>query len=200
MAAEEVATWATSGVYVMTNTRTGEQYVGSSLMCRVRWGDHIRRLRGRKHTSASLQAAWERDGAAAFTLEIVETVTDQGALREREEAWIARLHPKYNNTMPSDQKRVKPTPPPKPPKVRLHASGTRPRGLALRHLKAWRDLRLMAQAELAEKSGMSRSAITRAEKGDEPVNLANIRRIAKALKITTDELLYTSPEEGARDG
>lgn len=72
----------------------------------------------------------------------------------------------------------------------------KPRGLPLPYLKAWRVKRLMAQAEVAEKSGMSRSAITRAEQGDAAVNYANIRKIAAALGISTDELLR-APEEGA---
>lgn len=73
----------------------------------------------------------------------------------------------------------------------------RTRGRPLPYLRAWRGKRLMGQVELAEASGLARATIARAEKGDEAVNYSNIRKIAAALGITTDELLYEDPERGA---
>ncbi len=69
------------------------------------------------------------------------------------------------------------------------------RGRRLPYLRAWRDKKLMAQHELAEKSGLARATIARAEKGHEGVNYANIRKIAAALGISTDELL-SNPDGG----
>jgi transcriptional regulator with XRE-family HTH domain len=69
------------------------------------------------------------------------------------------------------------------------------RGRPLPHLKAWRMHKLMAQNELAERSGLARATIARAEKGDEVVGFANIRKLAEALGISADELLAPAPGE-----
>jgi transcriptional regulator with XRE-family HTH domain len=68
------------------------------------------------------------------------------------------------------------------------------RGLPLPYLKAWRIRKLLGQNELAEKSGLAKSTIARAERGDEVVGFANIRKLAKALRISTDDLLQKHPE------
>jgi transcriptional regulator with XRE-family HTH domain len=54
--------------------------------------------------------------------------------------------------------------------------------------------KLMAQNELAARTGLAKSTLARAERGDEVVNFANIRKLAEALGISTDELLHTNPE------
>lgn len=69
------------------------------------------------------------------------------------------------------------------------------RGLPLPYLRAWRMKKLLAQGELAEASGLARATIARAERGDEVVNFVNIRKLAAALGISPEELLYTSPGE-----
>lgn len=53
----------------------------------------------------------------------------------------------------------------------------------------------MAQKELAERSGLARTTLARAERGDEIVNFSSIRRLAEVLGISTDELLHTDPED-----
>lgn len=68
------------------------------------------------------------------------------------------------------------------------------RGRALPYLKEWRMRKLMGQNELATRSGLARATIARAEKGDEVVNFANIRKLAEALGISPDDLLR-NPEE-----
>ncbi len=73
------------------------------------------------------------------------------------------------------------------------------RGRPLPHLKAWRMHMLLGQAELARKVGLSKGTLARAERGDEVVSFANIRKLAEALGISTDELLTKEPDgEGAR--
>ena len=72
------------------------------------------------------------------------------------------------------------------------------RGHQLPYLKAWRLKRFIAQAELAQQSGVSKSTITRAERGDEVVGFANIRKLADALDITPEELLNHQPDEQAK--
>ena len=61
------------------------------------------------------------------------------------------------------------------------------------HLKAWRMYKLMAQNELAERSGLAKSTLARAERGDEVVNFANIRKLAEALGISPEDLLGSAP-------
>lgn len=55
--------------------------------------------------------------------------------------------------------------------------------------------KLMAQGELAQAGGLARATVARAERGDEIVNFANIRKLAVALGISPDDLIYTSPDE-----
>lgn len=69
------------------------------------------------------------------------------------------------------------------------------RGRPLPHLKAWRLKRFIGQAELARLAGLSKSTLARAERGDEVVSFANIRKLAEALAISADELLNTAPDE-----
>jgi transcriptional regulator with XRE-family HTH domain len=60
-------------------------------------------------------------------------------------------------------------------------------------LREWRDKKLLTQDELAEQSGVGRSTVARAEKGDLAVNYSNIRKLAAALGISP-EMLLQAPE------
>ena len=67
------------------------------------------------------------------------------------------------------------------------------RGRPLPYLKSWRIEKLMTQADLVERSGVGRATVVRAERGDEAISFANIRKLAEALGISTDELLHIEP-------
>ena len=67
------------------------------------------------------------------------------------------------------------------------------RGLPLPHLKAWRIKKFMGQSELADKAGLARATLTRAEQGDQVVSFVNIRKLAEVLEISPDDLL-SDPE------
>ena len=71
------------------------------------------------------------------------------------------------------------------------------RGRPLPHLKAWRMRRYMTQQMLAEHSGLAKATVTRAETGDNAVSFANIKKLADALGVTPDELVYTDPDADA---
>jgi transcriptional regulator with XRE-family HTH domain len=73
--------------------------------------------------------------------------------------------------------------------------GEQVRGRPLPHLKAWRIHKLLTQADLIAKSGVARATLVRAERGDEVVSFANIRKLAEALEISTDDLLQSDPEK-----
>jgi transcriptional regulator with XRE-family HTH domain len=69
----------------------------------------------------------------------------------------------------------------------------RPRGRKLPHLTAWREYRIMSGVELAHKADIGRSTIHRAETGQEIVSWLNIRKLAKALEITPEQLINEDP-------
>jgi transcriptional regulator with XRE-family HTH domain len=69
------------------------------------------------------------------------------------------------------------------------------RGLPLPYLKVWRMRKLIGQSELADMIGLARATVTRAERGDEVVSFANIRKLAEALGISANELLRRPPED-----
>jgi transcriptional regulator with XRE-family HTH domain len=71
------------------------------------------------------------------------------------------------------------------------------RGKPVPYLKAWRLRKNMAQSELASAAGVTRGTMARAERGDEVVSFANIRKIAEALGISVDDLLERDPESDA---
>jgi len=71
------------------------------------------------------------------------------------------------------------------------------RGFALPHLQRWRLNKYMTQADLINRSGVSRATVVRAERGGEIVSVANIKKIADALGITPDELVRVDPDASA---
>ena len=88
-----------SGVYAITNTVTGEQYVGLSDSLTNRQRIHWSALQRGKHHNKRLQTAWDAHGAEAFRFDILESFpygvnVFEGAQAELE--WIERLQPAYN--------------------------------------------------------------------------------------------------------
>ncbi len=96
------------GIYVITNTVTGEQYVGMSQNVAYRFWQHREMLRKGQHHNSLLQVAWNRDGEAAFLFEGLEEMppsTEQDwHLRNQEELrwlryaewqWQKKLNPAY---------------------------------------------------------------------------------------------------------
>lgn len=71
------------------------------------------------------------------------------------------------------------------------------RGKPLPFLKAWRLHKNLGQAELVGMVKLSKGTMARAERGDEVVSFANIRKIAAALGISVDDLINKDPEGGA---
>ncbi len=88
------------GIYAITNTITGEQYVGSARLLPDRWRRHKYALRTHTHPTRRLQAAWDTYGPDAFTFTVLEetTVWMPNNILPIEREWIARLKPAYNAT------------------------------------------------------------------------------------------------------
>lgn len=66
---------------------------------------------------------------------------------------------------------------------------------SLPRLRAVRIARALSQAELAQRSGVSRVSITRLESGEVDARFATIRKLAEALGVEPRELM--APDEPA---
>jgi transcriptional regulator with XRE-family HTH domain len=61
-------------------------------------------------------------------------------------------------------------------------------------LHAWRLRRGYSQQELAERAGMSKTTIVNLEGAKGRANFVSIRKLAAALDISREELLFRDPE------
>jgi group I intron endonuclease len=64
----------TSGIYTITNTITGKQYIGRSVGINGRWAAHRALLDRGEHVNKVLQADWQHYGAGAFTFDVLEVI------------------------------------------------------------------------------------------------------------------------------
>lgn len=80
-----------SGIYKITNKKTGECYIGASCNIGRRWVQHL------SCSTLPIQEDIQVQGPENFTFEIVERV-EVSRLGEREEYWIEKLKPFYNKT------------------------------------------------------------------------------------------------------
>ena len=81
-----------TGIYRITNLRTGKHYVGSAESIRARWVQHRAQLRNGEHHSIKLQRSWDRHGQDAFEFAIVEELPDRSGIIAREQYWMDVLH------------------------------------------------------------------------------------------------------------
>ena len=73
----------TCGIYLITNTVDGKQYVGVSQYIEGRWDSHRSDLQRGKHHARRLQQAWSEHGEAAFQFSILEACgTDEFSRKE----------------------------------------------------------------------------------------------------------------------
>jgi group I intron endonuclease len=84
-----------SGVYAITNTVNGNQYIGSAVELQNRWQTHRQSLRKGTHHSVYLQRAWSKYGEDCFTFSVLE-YCEKGKLIQREQFYFDNLSPKYN--------------------------------------------------------------------------------------------------------
>jgi group I intron endonuclease len=89
-----------SGIYQIVNVITNERYVGSTKNFSSRKAQHLCELRKGIHRTRRLQEAFIRFGQKSFRFSILEYVqTDQAHLFEREQFWIDKLNPEYNESL-----------------------------------------------------------------------------------------------------
>jgi hypothetical protein len=70
------------GVYVLRHLPSGRIYVGSTVRLRNRRNTHFGHLRTHRHRVPELQRAFDADGEAAFSFEVLERVDDEARLSE----------------------------------------------------------------------------------------------------------------------
>ena len=91
-----------SGIYKITNTVTGEFYIGSSKDIKQRWICHRNSAFHRLHPNIKIYQDMTKYGKDKFTFEIIEETID---LHEREQYWIDKLKSTYNvNRAKTDRK------------------------------------------------------------------------------------------------
>ena len=85
-----------SGIYRITNTITGDFYIGSSKDVKHRWASHKCQSRWNKHPNNPMYLDMQKYGTDKFIFEILEEV-EENKLKEMEQQFIELLKPIYNN-------------------------------------------------------------------------------------------------------
>ena len=85
-----------SGIYKITNTITGDFYIGSSKDIKRRWASHKWHSRRNKYPNNPLYKDMQKYGIDKFVFEILAEVEVE-QLKEMEQQFIEKLQPTYNN-------------------------------------------------------------------------------------------------------
>ena len=84
------------GIYKITNTVTGDFYIGSSKDVKKRWADHKCQSTWKKCPNNQMYLDMQKYGTDKFVFEVFEEV-EPGSLKETEQKFIETLKPTYNN-------------------------------------------------------------------------------------------------------
>lgn len=84
------------GVYKITNTITGDFYIGSSKDVKRRWADHKKPSRWNEHPNNPMYLDFQKYGVDKFSFEILAEA-EVNELKETEQQFIETLKPTYNN-------------------------------------------------------------------------------------------------------
>lgn len=79
-----------TGIYKITNTKTGRMYIGQAVDIGVRWAEHVKcglGIGSTSYTSNKFYKAMHDDGPENFTFEVLE-LCDRSKLSDRERYWI----------------------------------------------------------------------------------------------------------------
>lgn len=66
-------------------------------------------------------------------------------------------------------------------------------GVALPHLKAWREYKVLSPGMLAKAAGITSTSITNYEHNRFNAKAENVHKLAKALGISPEQLVYEEP-------
>ena len=84
------------GIYKITNTVTGDFYIGSSKDVKQRWRAHKCKSTWKNYPNIPMYLDMQRYGIDKFEFQILEEV-EEGSLKEKEQYFIETLKPTYNN-------------------------------------------------------------------------------------------------------
>ena len=84
------------GIYKITNTITGDFYIGSSKNVKLRWAQHKCPSRWKQHPNNTMYLDMKNYGKDKFVFELLEEVEAE-KLKEKEQYFIETLKPTYNN-------------------------------------------------------------------------------------------------------
>ena len=85
-----------SGIYKITNTVTGDFYIGSSKDVKQRWASHKIPSAWKKCPNNPMYQDMQNYGVDKFDFQILEEV-EESFLKEKEQQFIETLKPTYNN-------------------------------------------------------------------------------------------------------
>ena len=85
-----------SGIYKITNTITGDFYIGSSKDIKRRWREHKCTSKWNEQPNSQLYQDMQKYGVDKFVFEIIAEV-EAGSLKEKEQKFIELLKPAYND-------------------------------------------------------------------------------------------------------
>ena len=85
-----------SGIYKITNTITGDFYIGSSKNVKQRWRDHKCPSKWKECQNNPMYLDMQKYGVDKFAFEVLEVV-EESFLKETEQKFIEKLHPTYND-------------------------------------------------------------------------------------------------------
>ena len=83
------------GIYKITNTITGDFYIGSSNNVKRRWVDHKKPSTWKSNPNKQLYQDFQKYGTDKFVFEVLAEV-EPGSLKEIEQQFIEKLKPTYN--------------------------------------------------------------------------------------------------------
>ena len=85
-----------SAVYKITNTVTGDFYIGSSKNVKRRFAEHKRSTTWKKYPNNPMYLYMKKYGVDKFDFQIL-TIVEPEQLKEVEQQFIEKLQPTYNN-------------------------------------------------------------------------------------------------------
>ena len=83
------------GVYKITNTVTGDFYIGSSKNVKLRWAVHKCPSKWNEHPNNQLYQDMRKYGTDKFDFQVIEEV-EESSLKKKEQYFIETLNPTYN--------------------------------------------------------------------------------------------------------
>ena len=84
-----------SGIYKITNTITGDFYIGSSKNIKRRWESHKWKTTWKKYPNNPMYLDMQKYGLDKFDFQVIEEV-EESFLKEKEQYFIETLKPAYN--------------------------------------------------------------------------------------------------------